>query len=112
LLANTSVKPSRDELLSKKNHLYVVFKSSLDIAKVMQMPTRRDDQAKDSQNVGTKNEKPNYSNLWQKKGDECNPERKNATFELQSKTTHLQQLQPTTTSQRFRRKTYGHREIS
>jgi len=54
MLANTSVKPSRVELLSKKNHLYVVFKSSLDIAKVMQMPTKRDDQAKDSQNVGEK----------------------------------------------------------
>jgi hypothetical protein len=64
MLANTSVKPSRVELLSKKNHLYVVFKSSLDIAKVMQMPTKRDDQAKDSQNVGKKNEKPNHSNLW------------------------------------------------
>jgi hypothetical protein len=36
----------------------------MDIAKVMQMPTKRDDQAKESQNVGTKNEKPNHSNLW------------------------------------------------
>jgi hypothetical protein len=93
----------------------VVFKSSLDIAKVMQMPTKRDDQAKDSQNVGKKNEKPKPFqplDIRQKKGDECNPERKNATFELQSKTTHLQHLQSTTNSQRFRRKTYGHREIS
>lgn len=59
-----SVKPSRNELLSKKNHLYVVFRSSLDIAKVMQIPTKRDDQAKDSQNVGTKTDEPNHSNLW------------------------------------------------